>query len=95
MRRAVEGTHEFVLHDGKPVRHPETGEYIVRSRFSDTLLIFLLKGLMPERYRDSYVPPVQDDGVRVAGRKRVDVIREEIEARQKALDMLTRNGSEN
>ena len=91
MRRAVDGTQEPVLYNGKPVKHPETGENLYRHKYSDTLLIFLLKGLMPEKYRDSFVPTGDDDGVRIAGRDREEIIREEIEARQRALDMLTRH----
>ncbi|WHZ16004.1 MAG: hypothetical protein OJF52_002852 [Nitrospira sp.] len=45
-RRAVEGTLEPVYHGGKAVG-------AVR-RYSDVLLIFLLKALKPEKYRDSY-----------------------------------------
>lgn len=93
LRRAVVGVQELVLHQGQPVRDPETGKYLYRHRFSDVLLIFLLKGLLPEKYRDQFVPHGDDDGVRIAGRERAEVIREEIAARQRALDMLTDNGS--
>lgn len=43
-RRAVEGWHEPVFYQGDEVGY-------VR-RFSDTLLIFLMKGANPEKYRD-------------------------------------------
>ena len=43
-RRAVEGIEETVWHNGKPCG-------AVR-RYSDTLLIFLLKGANPEKYRE-------------------------------------------
>jgi hypothetical protein len=43
-RRAIEGTEEPVFHQGQIVGG-------VR-KYSDTLLIFLLKGARPERYRE-------------------------------------------
>jgi len=46
-RRAVEGVQEPVgFYRGEP------GAYV--RRYSDTLLIFLLKGLRPEKYRERY-----------------------------------------
>ncbi len=46
-RRAVEGVEEPVgFYKGEP------GAYV--RRYSDTLLIFLLKGLRPEKYRERY-----------------------------------------
>lgn len=43
-RRAVEGWDEPVFHEGR-----EVGK---KRRYSDTLLIFTLKGLAPDRYRE-------------------------------------------
>jgi hypothetical protein len=43
-RRAVSGIEETVYHQGKPVG-------TVR-KYSDTLLIFLMKGAMPSKYRE-------------------------------------------
>jgi len=45
IRRAHEGVDDPVFHRGEPCG-------VVR-RYSDTLLIFLLKGAMPEKYRDN------------------------------------------
>lgn len=45
-RRAVEGTQKPVFQGGKQVG--------VVQEYSDTLLIFLMKGAMPEKYRDNY-----------------------------------------
>lgn len=45
-RRAVEGVEEPVFYEGKRVD-------VVR-KYSDLLLIFLLKGHKPEKYRDNY-----------------------------------------
>ena len=43
-RRAVEGVKKDVYYQGKPCG--------VVTEYSDTLLIFLLKGAMPEKYKD-------------------------------------------
>ena len=51
-RRAVEGLRKYKFHDGKPVLHPETGEPYYELEYSDTLLIFKLKGALPEKYAD-------------------------------------------
>ena len=59
-RRAIEGVLDDVWYQGKPVGK--------QRRFSDVLLIFLLKGAMPERYRDrvqvtaEVAVPVPDPG---------------------------------
>lgn len=45
VRRATEGVDEPVFHQGK-----ECGKV---KRYSDTLLIFLMKGAMPQKYRDN------------------------------------------
>lgn len=45
-RRAVEGTQKPVFQGGKQVGAVQ--------EYSDTLLIFLMKGAMPEKYRDNY-----------------------------------------
>lgn len=45
MRRAAEGVDEPVFHQGAQVG-------MIR-KYSDTLAIFLLKGAMPEKYRDN------------------------------------------
>jgi hypothetical protein len=51
-RRALEGVQRKKFHNGAPVLDPETGEQYMEREYSDTLLIFLLKGAMPETYRD-------------------------------------------
>lgn len=51
-RRAVEGTEEEIFKDGQLVG--------VTRRYSDTLLIFLLKGMRPAKFRDHWV--VQHEG---------------------------------
>jgi hypothetical protein len=76
-RRAMEGTSKPVFYKGKLVR-TRVVEY------SDTLLIFLLKGARPEKYRDNWkgeltggggtplVPGFEDALKRVYGEKSSD-----------------------
>jgi len=52
LRRAKEGVRRLKFHEGQPVIDPETGEPYVEHQYSDTLAIFLLKGLKPEKYRE-------------------------------------------
>lgn len=53
-RRATDGLRSYkFLKSGHPIRHPETGEPYYEHSYSDTLLIFLLKGARPEKYRDN------------------------------------------
>jgi hypothetical protein len=51
-RRAVDGTKRLKFHLGKPILDPETGEPYFEHEYSDVLLIFLLKGLKPEKFRE-------------------------------------------
>lgn len=53
VRRAVEGVRKkkFTA-KGEPVFDPETGDQYVEREFSDTLLIFMLKGARPDKYKD-------------------------------------------
>lgn len=55
-RRAIEGVNEPVIWQGQMtmVEDPETGEErpLTVKKYSDTLLIFLLKGAKPEKYRE-------------------------------------------
>ena len=49
-RRAVEGVRRLKFHSGEAVLDPETGKPYVEHEYSDALLIFLLKGLRPEKF---------------------------------------------
>jgi hypothetical protein len=52
-RRAVEGVEQKKFtRGGDPIVDPETGEQYKERVYSDTLLVFLLKGHRPERYRE-------------------------------------------
>jgi hypothetical protein len=42
------------LKNGKPIVHPVTHEPYYELEYSDTLLIFLLKGIRPEKYRERF-----------------------------------------
>lgn len=77
-RRAMEGVHEPVIYQGAlqyeavrdktgaPKLDPETGEALLRPltirRYSDTLLIFLLKGAKPETYRETFKGEIKHSG---------------------------------
>lgn len=53
-RRAAEGLRrKKFTKDGDPVIDPETGEQYFEREYSDTLLIFLLKGMRPQKYREN------------------------------------------
>lgn len=56
-RRAVEGVAEPIIYKGKivTIADPETGieTPLILRKYSDTLLIFLLKGARPEKYREN------------------------------------------
>jgi hypothetical protein len=39
---------------GNPIIDPATGEQYIEREYSDTMLIFLLKGVRPEKYRDKH-----------------------------------------
>lgn len=51
-RRATEGLRQYKFDKGVPILHPVTKEPYYEHSYSDTLLIFLLKGARPEKYRD-------------------------------------------
>ncbi len=54
VRRAREGLVRYkFLKDGSPILDPRTQEPYYELEYSDTLLIFLLKGLRPGKYRDN------------------------------------------
>jgi hypothetical protein len=74
-RRAVEGVDEAIVYQGK-IQQDATGQPASVKRFSDILLIFLMKGAMPEVYRDNFhiTGSVELDtlvGKLAAGRKRI------------------------
>ena len=49
-RRALEGVAEPVVKAGRPVLHPTTGEAITVRRYSDALLVLLLRGSKPGKF---------------------------------------------
>ena len=54
-RGAVEGlVQKKFTKGGEPITDPETGQQYVERAYSDNLLIFLLKGANPQKYRDTH-----------------------------------------
>ena len=49
-RRALEGVAEPVVKAGKALLHPVTGEAIMVRRYSDALLVMLLRGSKPAKF---------------------------------------------
>lgn len=52
-RRAHDGLLRMKFHQGEPIIDPRTKEPYFELEYSDTLLIFLLKGARPEKFRDN------------------------------------------
>lgn len=50
IKRARQGTQKLVLYKGDPIKFK--GKYLYETTHSDSLMMFLLKGLRPERYRE-------------------------------------------
>ncbi len=62
-RRATAGSLRYKFDKaGNPLRHPVTGEPYYELEFSDTLLIFLLKGARPEKHKERQEITGKDDG---------------------------------
>lgn len=53
-RRAVEGVRRLRFQGGVALRDPVTGQPYYEHEYSDTLLIFLMKGRMPDKYKDNH-----------------------------------------
>jgi hypothetical protein len=51
-RRAVDGMLRFKFDKGEPIKDPRTGDPYYEIEYDTTLLIFLLKGMKPEKYRE-------------------------------------------
>lgn len=51
-RRAVVGVDKPLVYRGQITRDAKTGQPVTVKEYSDTLLIFLMKGAMPEKYGD-------------------------------------------
>lgn len=51
-RRAVEGFEEPVMYGGRIVNDPVTGNPLMRRRYSDGLMRFLLRAHRPGRFRE-------------------------------------------
>ncbi|MGD0767490.1 MAG: hypothetical protein ABSB42_04620 [Tepidisphaeraceae bacterium] len=53
-RRAKDGLLRMKFHGGEPIIDPRTKEPYFEMEYSDVLLIVLLKGLLPEQFRENY-----------------------------------------
>lgn len=66
IRRAVEGVREPVIYQGKfsTVTDPNTGEEtpLTVRKYSDSLLMFMLKGRRPEKFKDRHEHTGKDGG---------------------------------
>lgn len=52
VRRATQGVMRLKFHNGEPIIDPQTGQQYAENEYSDTLLIFLLKGARPAKFRE-------------------------------------------
>jgi hypothetical protein len=60
-RRALEGVAEPIVKAGKPVVDPSTGQAITVRRYSDALLMLLLRGSKPRKFAPRAVASGRDD----------------------------------
>lgn len=76
-RRAIAGTLKYRFDaKGNPIKHPKTGKPYAERVYSDNLLMFLLKGLAPHKYRDRSETFVHDDGPTLAHMERMQQMME-------------------
>lgn len=64
-RRALEGVAEPFVRSGKPVFDPSTGEAITVRRYSDSLLMLLLRGNKPGKYATRPAMFARDDSSQI------------------------------
>jgi hypothetical protein len=64
-RRALEGVAHPVVAAGKPVVDPRTGETLTIRRYSDQLLVLLLKGSKPEKYSSRATHSTTDESATI------------------------------
>ena len=64
-RRALEGVAEPFVRSGKPVFDPNTGEAITVRRYSDVLLMLLLRGSKPNKYAARPTMFARDDTAQI------------------------------
>ena len=85
-RRAVDGTERLKFgQGGRVIIDPDTGLPYREREYSDTLLIFLLKGLMPDRYAERRKSEVSGpNGGPVQIRTYADMSDDDIDAKLKA-----------
>ncbi len=64
-RRALEGVAEPVVKGGKPVLHPTTGEAVMVRRYSDALLVLLLRGSKPGKFASRPTTSTREDPAQI------------------------------
>ncbi len=76
VRRATEGLRRYKFDkQGNPLINPETGEPYYEHEYSDTLLIFLLKGILPEKYKERVAQEVNQK-TQVVDNESTEILRE-------------------
>lgn len=78
IRRATQGVRKVIYHQGVPV-----GEETV---YSDTLLIFLLKGHMPQKYKDRVAQEISGPGGKPIQTQQVEATDAELDALAALID---------
>ena len=53
-RRACDGVKRLRFYKGEPIIDPTTGKQYAEHEYSDTLMMFMLKGSLPEKYRERH-----------------------------------------
>lgn len=64
-RRALEGVPVPVMKAGKPVLHPTTGKAITVRRYSDALLVLLLRGSKPGKFASRPTASAREDPAQI------------------------------
>jgi len=64
-RRALEGVAQPVVKAGVPVIDPDTGKAMMIRRYSDALLMLLLRGSKPEKFAARTAAPGRDDAAHI------------------------------
>jgi hypothetical protein len=83
-RRAVVGMIRFKFYRGEPIIDPRTGQPYMELEYSDSLLQFLLKGAMPNKYKERLDMNQRDETPPIGAA--------ELEAERKLIDLGKQSG---
>lgn len=64
-RRALEGVAQPVMKDGKAVVNPDTGQALMVRRYSDALLVMLLRGNKPGKFAVRTMVSSREDAAQI------------------------------